>query len=319
MTQYDDFCKKLGDKYKTDFESVCNDDEYNSKKALYAEMDIHQYIQAAAEQVFYYKLKNRLGTIIPDKNVNPENGTDVDLYYDGEPYNLRIEVKTPVLFENTEKYKDDIEKGITIHGQQVNRYPESMVARKDMAAALSDVTKAFNGKATERKMEDNKIKDYLEGAQGKMVDPDDNTINVLLICTSSSELPMYFDYIVNPYTGLGGKEPYIAKEVYSKVDMIVLSNCVEGHLDNNFTFNVWDADNYVNFVIPNTNRKLDIIYNAKLDYIRILFKDNFCKYIALHDKYTNIAGDRMDDRCGMINYLTIEHIVFAPNDKLRKY
>lgn len=319
MTQYDDFCKKLGDKYKTDFESICTDDEYNSKKALFAEMDIHQYIQAAAEQVFYYKLKKQLGTIITDQNVNPENGTDVDLYYDGEPYNLRIEVKTPVLFENTEKYKDDIKNGITIHGQQVNRYPEPMVARKDMAAALSDVTKAFNGKATERKMEDNKIKDYLESAQGKMVDPDDNTINVLLICTSSSELPMYFDYILNPYTGLGGKEPYIAKEVYSKVDMIVLSNCVEGHLDKNFTFNVWNADNYVNFVIPNTNRKPDNIYNAKLNYIRLLFNDNFCKYLASYDKYTNIAGDRMNDRYGMINYLTKEHIMFAPNDKLRKY
>ena len=124
MTQYDDFCKKLGDKYKTDFEYICTDDEYNSKKALFAEMDIHQYIQAAAEQVFYYKLKKQLGTIIPDQNVNPENGADVDLYYDGEPYNLRIEVKTPVLFENTEKYKDDIKNGITIYDQQVNRYSE---------------------------------------------------------------------------------------------------------------------------------------------------------------------------------------------------
>lgn len=319
MSQYEEFCNRLGEKYKTDFEAVCNDAGYNSKKALFAEMDIHQYIQAAAEQVFYYKLKNQLGMIIPDKNVNPENGTDVDLYYDGEPYNLRIEVKTPVLFENTEKYKDDLKNGITIHGQQVNRYPESMISRKDMSAALSDATQAFNGKAAVRKMEDNKIKDYLEGAQGKMADPDDKTINVLLICTSSNELAMYFDYIVNPYSGLGGQEPYIAKEVYSKIDMIVLSNCVEGHLDNKFKFNVWNADNYVNFVIPNTARKFEGVYAAKLNYIRLLFKDNCCRYFASHDKYTLVDGDRLDDRFGMINYLTDNHIMFAPNYSLRKY
>lgn len=319
MSQYEEFCNKLGNKYKSDFESVCNDGEYNFKKALYTEMDIHQYIQAAAEQVFYYKLKKQLGTIIPDKNVNPENGTDVDLYYDGKPYNLRIEVKTPVLFENTKKYKDDINNGITIHGQQVNRYPEAMVSRKDMAVALSNVIKAFNGKAAERKMEDNKIKDYLEGAQSKMVNPDDNTINALLICTSSRELPMYFEYIVNPYTGLGGKEPYISKEVYSKIDVIILSNCVEGHLDKNLRFNVWDADKYVNFVIPNTFRKRDNIYISKLNYMKVLFNDNFCKYCALHDKYTIIDGTSLDDRIGMINYLTEEHIMFAPNDALRKY
>lgn len=172
MSQFTDFCVKLGNKYKEDYEAICDDEKYNKEKTLDENKDINQYIQAAAEQVFFYKLKRWMVTVNHDVNVNPVNGTDVDLFYDGTPFNLRIEVKTPVLFENTEKYQNDLDAGIIIHGEQDHLYPENIVPREHMMTALNDVTKAFGEIATVKKMDDNKIKDYLVSAQGKMIDSD---------------------------------------------------------------------------------------------------------------------------------------------------
>lgn len=319
MSQYEEFCNRLGKKYLKNYQSICTDDEYNKIKTLDNTIDKNQYIQASAEQVFYYKLKKDYASIKHDQNVNSDNGTDVDLYYDGEPFNLRIEVKTPVLFENTDNYEEDLKNGITIHGEQNQRYPESVVTRLEMNEVLDEITDALGHQAAVKKMDDNKIKDYLISAQTKMIDSDEKTINVLLICLSSNDLTKYFNYIVNPYTGLASKEPYIEKEKYSKVDFIVLSNCVEGHLDKNYLFNVWKGDNYVNFVIPNMNKLSNENFKNKNCYLCKKFNDQFYCYNLERDKYITINGSRLDDRYGMINFLTDKFIQFAPNKDLRKY
>lgn len=320
MSQFEDFCNKLGGKYKKDFETVCKDDSYNEEKCLNQSLNVHQYIQAASEQMFYYSLEKVCSPLGHDVKINPENGTDVDVSFDGAPFHLRVEIKTPELFENTDTYAKNKKAGIEMYGEQDHRYPEEIIKREDIEGQLESLTSAIGSKATIKRPRDNKIKDYLEGAQEKMVESDASTINILLICLDSDEMCSFFDYIVNPYSGLSGIRPYIPAEAYSKVDFIVLSNCVEAHLDKNFRFNVWDFNNYANFVIPNRNKMSEEGFKEKIPFVLSLFNDNFVKYTKDRKTYITVSGEIVNsDRFGVINYLAKNYIHFVPNKDQRKY
>ncbi len=80
-------------------------------------------------------------------------------------------------------------------------------------------------------MDDNKLKDYLVGCNDKVIPSDESTINVLLICLDSSTMGSFLSYILNKYTGLFSNNPFVPAKEYEKVDYIILSNCVEAHLD----------------------------------------------------------------------------------------
>ena len=166
-------------------------------------------------------------------------------------------------------------------------------------------------------MDDNKLKDYLVGCNEKVISSDDSTINVLLICLDSSSMGAFLSYILNEYTGLFSNSPFVAKNAYEKVDYVMLSNCVEAHLDSNFKFNVWNAEKYINFVIPNYNKKL---IKEKKDLLNKIFNDSFDDYCKKRKELMCCDGDNLGDEFAFSNYLAEDsNICFCQNHEKRKY
>lgn len=288
MEEFEKFSKKLGKNYRQGFKSVCTDKAYNLEKTLKQGISEDQFIQAATEQMYYYWLKKKNeGITSHDKRVNAGNKKDVDICYDGSPYNLRIEVKTPVI-DDIYSPKDQS----VLHGIMDHKYD---VLPRDVSPSYASFAETFNylnglinattsqhGKtAITENLKDLKLKDYLSSANEKMIDSDNQTINILLVGLNTELLGSFSDYILNPYTGLFSQTPYIQSEVFQKIDFIVLSNCCEAHMDSHFGFNPWDADNYVHFAIPNLNKKGDV---KKEDYIALLFNDKVATFFAIKDK-----------------------------------
>lgn len=316
-TQFDKVSKKMGCKYKKGFKKICVDHAYNQEKSLDSSLSIHQYIQAASEQIAYYHINKYYNPLFHDKRVNPSNQKDVDIVYYGEPFNLFIEVKTPEVYENTEDYKSDV---LTI--EQDHRYCETTVSRKDFENRKEQIRRHVNEiKSTEnKKMDDNKIGQYLRESNAKMVDSGENGINILLICLNSTDFFRFYDYITNMEQGLFGLEPYVKKEDYMNVDFIVLSNCVEAHLDKRFKFNPWEFSHYLNFVIPNEYKGEKLI--PKIDTIRNLFSDKHIEYINYRD---NEFPKLYKDVPSNVTVLTLPQFIgdkyqmFSPNRNNRKY
>ena len=218
---FDDFVSKLGKKYEEDFKLICDSSEYNNKKMLDLTLSIHQYIQASSEAIYYYFLRRKDENIEYDKRVNMENGTDVDISCNIANYRINLEVKTSELFENTSKYKEGM-----IYGHLNHRYPDDMITKEDVDKEMKEIVSYFQGKAAIKKMDDNKLKDYLVGCNDKVIPSDESTINVLLICLDSSTMGSFLSYILNKYTGLFSNNPFDPAKEYEKVDYIILSNCV---------------------------------------------------------------------------------------------
>lgn len=309
---FDDFVSKLGKKYEEDFKLICDSSEYNNKKMLDLTLSIHQYIQASSEAIYYYFLRKKDENIEYDKRVNLENGTDVDISCNIAGYRINLEVKTPELFENTSKYKEGM-----IYGHLNHRYPDDMITKEDVDKEMKEIVGYFQGKADIKKMDDNKLKDYLVGCNDKVIPSDEATINVLLICLDSSTMGSFLSYILNEYTGLFSNNPFVPAKEYEKVDYIMLSNCVEAHLDSNFKFNVWDASNYINFVIPNYNKK---IIKGEKDLLNNIFNDSFDDYCKKRNGLMCCEGNNLGDEFAFSNYLAEDkNLCFCQNHEKRKY
>lgn len=247
-----------------------------------------------------------------DKKINSPK--DVDIYVGNSKYNLSIEVKTPkIQLENNEnqivlmqshKY-DTLPK---------NTSPSYVAFNSTIEQILNDInsnTSIHNKKAVKGKIDDLKIKDYLESANQKMLEINEDTINILLICLDTHNLLKFMNYIINPYTGLLSKNPIVSKEKYENIEYIVLSNCVEAHLDSNFKFNVWDANNYLNFVMC-LNKNCD-----KSNYVRNLFNDKFCDFASKADNYA-VDGAKIFE-LQFSSYIAENYKQFTLNPKERKY
>lgn len=320
-TQFDKFCNKLGEKYKNDYLLICDDNKYNNMKTLDQKLDSPQkYIQAASEQIYYYWLKKRCPKIQYDVKINPPK--DVDLYCDELDFNLRIEVKTPEIDKLDEKYDSNV---ITL--KMDHRYDnlpkENSPSYKNFQDKMKEISEQLNIHSAETgkvvkigKNEDLKIKTFLDSANEKMNPSDDKTINSLLICLDTSKLGEYLNYIINEFCGCFSEDTYLNVKEYKNIDFLILSNCCEAHLDSKFNFNVWDAKNYFNFIIPLHIKETGI---AKCNFIANLFNDEFMKFLEGKDSKYNPKGLEGIFLLQYGEFISIEHPCFCPNINNRKY
>ena len=182
MSQFEEFCGKIGQTYKNDYFKICSDSEYNKAKTLDDKHNSPQkYIQAASEQIYYYWLKKKFPTLQHDIKVNSPK--DVDLYNGDNYFNIRIEVKTPEIEKLNKDYDSNV---ITLKmDHRYDNFP------KDISPSLNNFQIAMNeimeqikphaaeiGKKVEiAKNEDLKLKTFLDKANEKMIRSDDKTIN----------------------------------------------------------------------------------------------------------------------------------------------
>lgn len=155
------------------------------------------------------------------------------------------------------------------------------------------------------KIKDNKLVEYLKSAQDKFPNSTEEVCNILVIGTTTKEIQDYYSYLNNGFSGIfSGENPIMPSEKYSHVDVVVLSNMVDGHCSQISEFNSWRLDNYFNLMLVNPHnalkncnarrKLLEIIPNATIEFEK--FFDDFymtAKLEAQEKKCPGLEEDLM--------------------------
>lgn len=155
------------------------------------------------------------------------------------------------------------------------------------------------------KINDNKLVEYLKSAQDKFPNSTEEICNILVIGTTIKEIQDYYSYLFNGYTGIfTGQQPIMPCENYSNVDVVVLSNMVDGHYSQIGRFNPWKLNNYFNLMLVNPcnaskncnarKKLLEIIPNTTIQFEQ--FFDDYCmsaKLEAQKEKCPTLEQDLM--------------------------
>lgn len=304
------------DKHLTDFTNTCNDDDYNQNKRLLLEDNFNVFNQSSAEaMIYYFLLHNPLFTNIEhDKKLYPQEGNSKDVDVVGVLENklfIRIEVKAPEMPPEDEK----------LHAKIAFRAANNLEAKEAFESTRNSIVSSMNRVSKKQivsdKLDDLKIKTYIESANGKFHKPSaNNEINVLFVSTSTSIMLDFLRYYTNPATGVFSDDPYFDTEEYLNVDYIVFSNSSECHLDDGFTFNVWDLKNYLCFVLP--LRKNDPNLCKRLIVDR-LFDSKLAGLSSFHIKNEGNAKEVLPVEFWSEEYIALNYPQFCCNLSLRKY
>lgn len=231
-------------------------EEYTNSKLLSLK-DVtqdSQYLQGLAEALFY-KFFAEQG-IVPKTDVKV-NGTnkDVDLVIETSDVKINIEVKCPIIQED----EPDI-----LHISTGYRYSnDKKVHQSIFNSVIEELIKNFENNPNKtykaikcEKLDDNKLKDYLESAQSKFGVPRKNECNVLILALTTKDFIRFFDYIANSRTGLFSGNSFVNPKSFDKLDCIILTNIISGHYKYKLDINIWDVKEYITFLLPNCNKHM---------------------------------------------------------------
>lgn len=317
MIEFEFFYKMLGKNYYKNLEKTCYYCTYNELKIFNKKFKNHnQYIQGANEAIYYYWLRSLFNNVTFNWEIN--FSTNVDIFCHSSDIPLCIEVKSPSIDDLFEEI-DKKEMFVSLD----HRYDNLPSNESPILNQVDKIVDEFNKNSEKtnkvfkkKNLKDLKLKTYLESANKKMNKYQDSA-NILLICCDTSTFVQNIDYILNVYTGIFTRNAYINLKDYPNVDFIIFSNCSEAHLDPNFKFNVWDAKNYINFVIPTSFEKTEKAIN-KRNYVAEIFNDEFMKFFE--DKEEKYSKDTFNILLlKLLNFIEIEHPCFAVNKTRRKY
>jgi hypothetical protein len=295
--------------YFEQFSSYCNDATFNKTKRLVELSDFNTFNQAASEAMVYYFFKHNLKqpkTSFDVKVADPPNKKDVDVVAEfPSDFTVCVEVKAPD-FDAVDAME---------HLRIANRAGNSPEAKMIMERSCADFQKVCaeaGQKIKIDKLDDLKIKSYLESANQKFGKVSEaNAINALFISADTEKMCDFFRYCTNELTGFLSKDPYINVSLFSNVDYLVLSNSSEAHLDDNFVFNPWDLSNYLCIVLPLKSHDA----SPKRLFVDGLFQSKLVE-IASYVRKTpeNLPTDML-----IFNYIALNYPQFCVNEKLRKY
>lgn len=108
---------------------------------------------------------------------------------------------------------------------------------------------------------DNKLKDYLISAHGKFLSgPVDNELNVLVVCCDDAmDMQKWYGYMYAAQ-GLFTEDSYVSHDLYSNVDVVLLSNLYHRHrrpAEKPLLQNHWSFSDAFNVICVNPGRSLD--------------------------------------------------------------
>lgn len=184
--------------------------------------DEQQYLQAAVElTVCAHFAKFFPDQFIYEDAINPPK--DVDCSFQSAGYKFNIEVKCANF---TKKHEVASAAGFTL----------GSIGRGDGYNELfEDLGVIFGSQGKNLALQphmDNKLKDFLISADGKFpVTPNQDELNVLVIgCDDQMDMQKWLGYLRGP-AGLFTDSSYVDPELYSKVDLVVLTNLYHRHKD----------------------------------------------------------------------------------------
>jgi hypothetical protein len=223
-------------------------EKYRQNKLNIKNLSCNQRIQADAEimltkHFFDYENNVNIGmSIDTDVKVNPSSKKDVDIRLLRNGLEINIEVKTP---------EQDVIENRKLQGGLPHRYPDTIRAEENSDIKnIAQQIKLYSGMETQiQKTNDNKTKDYINGANAKFDIRNSNRVNALAIMGTSKQMGETLLHLMNPHTGLITSTPYDKTIDFSKTDYIILSNAVEGIVSGEkYDFEVNAFSNYVTLI-----------------------------------------------------------------------
>lgn len=248
----------------------------------------NSYSQGICEILLWLFLINSGQEFAIEKKVSEVNETDVDIQI-VDDYIYNIEIKCPELVNKKEKNVLKLHPAFrtvdkSVHDEAVNDFIQDIInpAIKSNKLEYSEINVD--------KINDNKMSDYLKSAQKKFPNSSESICNILFIGTTTKEIQDYFAYLENGYSGIfKGVQPIISADKYNHIDVVILSNIVDGHYIPDETFNSWKLESFFNLMIINPNNKdinpdarnrlLQIIPNSTLQFEE--FYKDYCKTVEL--------------------------------------
>ena len=273
-------------------------DKFCNKLQLLGSYNRDKCFQGLSEMMFWlYSIRMNYNFEIDQRlhTKSENNNSDVDIQIIKDGYRFNIEIKTP----NQIKKTDESILNITI---PFRAFDKKEIQDEKLGKVTGDFAQKIiansQGKYTaskQTKIDDNKVIEYLKSGQKKF-SLEEKSINVLALSVTSHQMNDYWGYLCNPCTGIfteqftgrffdkNNKE--IKHSDFDKVDVIYLTNIVEGHIRYLKDFDSWKLENYCSILLINpfsqrTRKRSDVEAYKKL--LEILPKDTF-KFNCEHDK-----------------------------------
>ncbi|QFG00796.1 hypothetical protein PB01_19450 [Psychrobacillus glaciei] len=278
---------KLNKQYKEEFlnvlrnlyqkEIVNNYSKLNSffeKIQLNKKFDKDVYFQGVSEIVFWNHVSDKGYKYNLEKKLNQQNNFDIDLQVIKENRIFNFEIKCPKITEYNVRH---------LNVNTSYRFTN----KKDMHDLLCDLNQDIFSKMVQsplyeyeninyKKLEDNKLVDYLKSGQQKFVASNENSINILVISIDFSRFFDYWGYLYNEFSGLFTNNTFFDSNSYNKVDVVLLTNILDGHINLNSEIESWNLNSYFNLFCKNPNSikfKKEPTANIYNDLFRIIPND----------------------------------------------
>lgn len=234
--------------------------KFCSKLQLNTSYNRDQCLQGISEMIFWLYAIRKGYTFYIDKKLNPNNNSDVDIQIENEGLKFNIEIKTPNQIIKTDGSTLNLTIPFRIYGNKTEQ--EEAVASVE-ENVMPNLINNSDGKYTnysKTKINDNKVIEYLRSGQTKF-DYETNSLNVLVVALPSQQMNDYYLYLNNPYSGIfrqSFKRKFFDKEGrevshadFDKVDVVYLTNMIEGHIRYFKDFNSWELENYCGVFVFN--------------------------------------------------------------------
>lgn len=255
------------------------------------------YCQGVFEILLWIYLVNSDFDFCTEKKVATTGNYDVDFQIKCE-YTFNVEIKCPNVDDTPSENKIRIHPEFRTIDKETFQAALKTLEADLLKPALLKPEFKYDGFAMD-KINDNKLVEYLKSAQNKFPNSTEEICNVLVIGTTTKEIQDYFSYLYNGFTGIfGGEKPIMPPEKYSKVDVVVLSNMVDGHYSQINEFNSWRLENYFNLMLVNPHnalkncnarkKLLEIIPNATIEFEKFL--DDFYRTAKLEAQEKKCPG-----------------------------
>lgn len=260
-------------------------EKFCNKLQLRGSYNRDKCLQGISEMVFWVYAIRRNYSFKIDKQLhtkNEKNNSDVDIQIVKDGYTFNIEVKTP----NQVKKTDESILNITIPFRSFERKDiqdeEVRKINRDISQAIINNSQGRYTAYEQTKIDDNKVIEYLRSGQTKFT-YEPNSINVLALSVPSQQMDNYWGYLYNPFSGIftdqfsgkffDKKKNEIKHSEFDKVDVVLLTNIVEGHKRIVYEFDSWKLENYCSIFCINpfsqrTMKHCDVdVYKYLLDIL----------------------------------------------------
>ena len=283
---------------------ICN------KLQLNGSYDRNKCFQGISEIIFcLYAIRMEYDFDIDKKlhTGSENNNSDVDIQIIKNGHKFNIEVKTPDQINETE---DSLLRIISPCRISSNKYIRDKQDEKNkkFAQALIDISGGKYTDYKQEKIDDNKLIEYLRSGQNKFTYAPDS-INVLAVSVSSEQIGNYWQYLYNSFSGIftdkianifrDKNEKETKHSDFDKVDVVYLTNIVEGHKRCLIDFDSWKLENYCSIFCVNPFRQSvgrfsDIEILSELKKILPNDNDRFNKECEIRKRQLEAMGLSVD-------------------------